>query len=69
LVINKALVGQIPAAVTLHNMGPALCAYHLFNRAEFIAGFEALGYELLDEWATPDLSARIPYFPECSLRS
>jgi putative methyltransferase (TIGR04325 family) len=68
VLINKAPVGQMPAAVTLRNMGPALCAYHLFKRAEFIAGFEALAYELLDEWATPHLSAGIPDFPEYSLR-
>jgi putative methyltransferase (TIGR04325 family) len=69
ILINKVPVGNMPAAVTLHNMGPALCAYHLFNRADFMAGFQALGYELVDEWATPDLSARIPYFPDYSLRS
>jgi len=69
LLISKVPVGNMPAAVTLHNMGPALCAYNLFNRAQFVAGFQSLGYELVDEWATPDLSARIPYFPEYSLRS
>lgn len=69
VLINKVPLGNMPAAVTLHNMGPALCAYHLFNRAQFVAGFHALGYELVDEWAVPDLSARIPYFPEYSLRS
>jgi putative methyltransferase (TIGR04325 family) len=69
VLINKVPVGTMPAAVTLHNIGPALCPYHLFNRIQFMAGFEALGYELVDEWSTPDLSARIPYFPEYSIRA
>jgi putative methyltransferase (TIGR04325 family) len=69
LLINKVPLGKTPAAVTLHNLGPALCAYHLFNRAQFVAGVQQLGYELVDEWANPDLSARIPYFPERSIHS
>jgi putative methyltransferase (TIGR04325 family) len=69
ILINKVPAGTTVAAVTLHNMGPALCPYHLFNRSQFMTGFEALGYELVDEWATPDLSARIPYFPEYSIRA
>jgi putative methyltransferase (TIGR04325 family) len=67
ILINKVPLGTMPASVTLHNMGPALCPYHLFNRTQFMAGFEALGYELVDEWATRDLSLRIPYFPEYSI--
>jgi putative methyltransferase (TIGR04325 family) len=68
VLINKVpLLRNLPAAVTLHNTGAAFCAYHLFNRAQFVAGFQAFGYELKDEWATPDLSAHIPYFPEYSV--
>jgi putative methyltransferase (TIGR04325 family) len=62
--INKVPLVDRPAAVTLHNLGPAFCAYHLFNRAQFVGQVRSLGYELQHEWATPDLSARIPYFPE-----
>jgi putative methyltransferase (TIGR04325 family) len=69
ILINKVPLGTMPSAVTLHNMGPALCPYHLFNRAHFMASLEALGYELVDEWATPDLSARIPYFSDYSIRA
>jgi len=69
VLINKVPLRDLPAAVTLHNTGAAFCAYHLFNRAQFVAGFRAFGYELKDEWATPDLSAHIPYFPEHSIRA
>ncbi len=69
ILLNKVPVRNLPAAVTLHNMGSALCAYHLFNRAQFVASFESLGYELLDEWQTPDLGAQIPFFREQSLHA
>ncbi len=62
--INKVPLVDRPAAVTLHNLGAAFCAYHLFNRTQFVDEVRSLGYELQHEWATPDLSARIPYFPQ-----
>jgi putative methyltransferase (TIGR04325 family) len=64
LLLNKVPLVDRPAAVTLHNLGPAFCAYHLFNRTQFVDAVRSLGDELQNEWATPDLSARIPYFPE-----
>lgn len=69
LLINKVPVRTLPAAATLHNMGSALCAYHLFNRRAFVQGILALGYELVDEWPNPDLGLRIPFFPEHSVRA
>jgi putative methyltransferase (TIGR04325 family) len=67
VLINKAPLYDLGSAVTLHNMGSAICTYHLFNRREFIGKFEALGYQLIDEWASPDLSCEIPFFPEHSI--
>lgn len=69
LLINKIPLGDRPAAVTLHNTGAALCAYHLFNRAQFLSDCQALGYQLVDEWSTPELSANIPFFPERQIRA
>lgn len=69
LLLNKVPVRSLPAATTLHNMGSAFCPYRLFNRTEFVEGVLGLGYELVDEWANPDLVARIPFFPEHSLRA
>lgn len=68
ILVNKVPLMDLPAAVTLHNMGSAMCPYHLFNRAEFLAEFRALGYETVAEWDT-DLSARIPLFREYSVRA
>jgi putative methyltransferase (TIGR04325 family) len=60
-------VSDLASVVTLHNMGSAMCPYHLFNRAEFLAGFQSLGYRVSDEWTNPDLGARIPLHREHSV--
>jgi putative methyltransferase (TIGR04325 family) len=60
VLLNKVPVRELPGAVTLHNMGSAFCPYHLFNRQEFVQGFQSLGYELVDQWENPDLRAYIP---------
>lgn len=64
VLLNKVPAYDLPAAVTLHNLGTSFCAYQLFNRAAFIDQFKALGYQLNDEWKSPDISCHIPYYPE-----
>jgi len=67
ILLNKVPAYDLPAAVTLQNLGTAFCPNHLFNRNEFLQGFERLGYRLVDEWKSPDLSCRIPFFPRHSI--
>ena len=67
VLLNKVPAYDLPSAVTLHNMGTAFVPYHLFNRAEFVGGFERLGYRLIDEWRSPDLSCQIPFFRSHSI--
>jgi putative methyltransferase (TIGR04325 family) len=67
VLLNKVPVGNVQAAVTLHNMGCAFCPYHLFNREEFEDSFRRLGYALNDRWANPDLGAYIPLHPQESI--
>lgn len=69
ILLNKVPAYDQPSAVTLHNMGTAFCPYHLFNRAEFVGRFERLGYRLSDEWRSPDLSCRIPFFRSHSIQA
>jgi len=64
LIFNKVPLYEASGAVTLHNMGTSFCPYHLFNRRDFIASIEALGYELRDAWRSPGVSCSIPFFPE-----
>ena len=69
VLLNKVPLHDGAAAVTLHNFGAAMCAYHLFNRGDFLAGFAALGYRLVDEWLAPDLGCEIRLFPQYSIRA
>jgi putative methyltransferase (TIGR04325 family) len=64
ILINKLPAYDLPAAVTLHNLGTSFCAYQLFNRSSFVDQFRALGYQVTDEWQSPDISCHIPYYPE-----
>ncbi len=46
--------------VTLVNIeGNGFCPYRIFQRDEFIASIEALGYRLVDEWANAEKGCRI----------
>jgi len=63
----KVPVYERPSKVTLHNMGTAVCLYHLFNRDEFVRGVEQLGYRLVDEWKSSDCSCYIPLHAEYSI--
>jgi putative methyltransferase (TIGR04325 family) len=67
ILVNKVPAYDRAAAVTLQNMGSALCPNHLFNRCDFVRSFEHLGYRLIDEWKVPELSCRIPFFRDHSI--
>ncbi|MEO6991454.1 MAG: methyltransferase, TIGR04325 family [Candidatus Baltobacteraceae bacterium] len=67
ILFNKVPVGDMPKAVTLHNMGTAFCPYHLFNRRELVSALDALDYRLVDEWKSPDVSCEVPFFAEYSI--
>lgn len=67
LLLNKVPAYQLPAAVTVQNMGTAFCPNHLFNRDSFVQRFTNFGYELIDEWQFPDLSCRIPFFRQYTI--
>jgi putative methyltransferase (TIGR04325 family) len=67
LIINKVPAYGLPPAVTLHNMGTALCPYHLFNGPQFITAFERLGFTLVDNWRSPNVGCEIPFHPEHSI--
>jgi putative methyltransferase (TIGR04325 family) len=69
LLINKTPTNWQPTYFTLNNMGPAISAYKIVNRTEFVASLEALGYELVDSWKNPDLTCYIPFHPDESVTS
>jgi putative methyltransferase (TIGR04325 family) len=69
ILLNKVPIYDRGSAWTLHNLGPSICAYQLFNREQFLSQFHVLGYSLIDEWRTPELGCDIPFFPEHSIRA
>lgn len=52
---------------TLQNMGSAFCPYRITAMEEFVASFEAMGYQLIDRWESPEKSCLIPFHPQHSL--
>ena len=61
LIVNKTPLTDRPEFVTLQDLGPAVCAYRIFNRAKLVRSIEALGYRLVDSWSNLDFSCRIPF--------
>ncbi|MEO8074888.1 MAG: TIGR04325 family methyltransferase [Acidobacteriota bacterium] len=53
VLVNVTPVYDGPGFVTLQNIGSVYCPYRIFNRQEFIAPLEALGYRLVDAWEKP----------------
>ncbi len=69
LIVNKTPLTDLPDFVTLQDLGPAVCAYRIFNRAKLIRSVEALGYRLIDSWPNLDFSCRIPFYPDRTVSS
>ncbi len=69
IVINKLSLDEGRPVITLQNGGVAYHPMHIFNRQEFINSVCAVGYELIDSWAVPSHSGRIPFHPEASFQA
>ena len=52
---------------TLQNIGFAICPYRVSAVPEFIAGMEALGYSIVDRWATFERHLQVPFAPACDI--
>ena len=50
LLINRVPLCDGPSFITLQNNGAWIVPYRIVNRAEFVQGVTALGYELVDSW-------------------
>jgi len=66
VLINKLSLHEGQSIVTLQNGGIAYHPMYVFNRREFIDSVCVVGYELIDSWAVPSHSGRIPFHPEAS---
>ncbi len=64
IILNKLPLIQGEAYWTLHNFGPAITPYRVYNEIEFISYFERGGYIVRDRWTNNDMSCDIPFHPE-----
>lgn len=63
LLLNQVPLAEGPGFVTLQNTIVAYTPYRIFSRSEFVSSLQALGYELVDSWRTPELAVHIPFHP------
>jgi putative methyltransferase (TIGR04325 family) len=68
VLVNVTPVYDGPGFVTLQNIGSVYCPYRIFNRHEFIAPLEALGYTLIDAWEKPRAFS-VPRHPDRSFET
>ena len=66
ILINKLSLHEGRSIVTLQNGGVSYHPMYVFNRSQFIESVCAVGYDLVDSWAVPSHSGRIPFHPEAS---
>ena len=66
VLINVTPVYDGPRFTTIQNVGSVYCAYHIFNRQEFLSSLEAIGYRLVDSWTKPRC-LHVPGHPDKTL--
>jgi putative methyltransferase (TIGR04325 family) len=69
ILINRIPLWDGEDFVTLEDVSPAYCAYQVYNRNRFVESITKLGYELVDQWLTPDLSCNVRWHPAHSIPS
>jgi putative methyltransferase (TIGR04325 family) len=67
LIVNRVPLHGKRECITLQNVRWAVSPYRIFQRDAFVAGCEALGYDLVDAWTVPDHNCWIPFYPEFSV--
>lgn len=66
IVINCTPLIDEPTTATVQDCGTHMAAVVLYNRAEFVTAFEAIGYEVVDSWKVWELSLKLVGKPESS---
>lgn len=66
ILINRTPLIDGPTKATVQDGGICRVACVLYNRTEFVAAFEAIGYEVVDSWKAWELSLKIVGKPESS---
>jgi putative methyltransferase (TIGR04325 family) len=66
ILVNRSPLIEGPATATVQEGDDWRVGCILYNRAQVIAAFEAIGYELIDSWQAAERSLIIIGKPECS---
>jgi putative methyltransferase (TIGR04325 family) len=66
ILINRTPLIDGSTKATVQDGGICRVACVLYNRAEFVTAFEAIGYEAVDSWNASELSLKIVGKPESS---
>lgn len=61
LFVNKMPLYDGESFVTVQSTGRAFHPYRIYNRAEFVSGLTALGYEVVDDWSNREQHCEIPH--------
>lgn len=67
ILINRTPLTDTTPVAAIQDAGSFLVACKLFNKRDLLHGFEAQGYEAVDDWAAEELSLVIPGYPEFSV--
>jgi putative methyltransferase (TIGR04325 family) len=54
ILANRTALWDGPTFTTLQSLGPVVCPYRVQNRKEFVAGLQAHGYSVKDNWECPE---------------
>jgi putative methyltransferase (TIGR04325 family) len=61
VILSKLPLYDGETFVTVQSTGRAFHPYRIDNRAEFLAGVQALGYRIVDEWQNREQHCEIPF--------
>lgn len=67
VLVNRAPITSAPSLFAVQDSGSWLTAARVINREELVAGMNAAGYELIDEWPAFELALHFPLRPQSSV--
>lgn len=67
VLINRTPLTDAKSIATVQDAGSYLVACQLYNRTDLLTQFVTCGYDVVDSWTIPELSVRIPCYPELSV--
>lgn len=67
VLVNLTPIHPSRSYFTLQNLTFAICPYRVMARPELVAGMEALGYRIVDEWHSRERGLKVPLEPSCTI--